>query len=203
MQMSQNGMSTTRFVLIAGWIPYVRNIKKLITLVGMLLLVAGAYFKGGYGVEMEWRAKVDEMKAKVAAAEAKAKEANTHVETKIVTKIVKIQDKANTVRESIRRNKEKINATIDYEKDYTYDYFGFKTLERAYLKRVNGKIVERPQHMLMRVSLAIHKDDIKEALKSYKLMSEGFFTHATPIQSSLYPLSKTGHFGKLANHLTQ
>jgi ribonucleoside-diphosphate reductase alpha chain len=77
-------------------------------------------------------------------------------------------------------NKEKINATIDYEKDFTYDYFGFKTLERAYLKRVNGKIVERPQHMLMRVSLGIHKDDLKEALKSYKLMSEGYFIHATP-----------------------
>ena len=77
-------------------------------------------------------------------------------------------------------NKEKINTTIDYEKDFTYDYFGFKTLERAYLKRVNGKIVERPQHMLMRVSLGIHKDDLKEALKSYKLMSEGYFTHATP-----------------------
>ena len=77
-------------------------------------------------------------------------------------------------------NKEKINTTIDYEKDFTYDYFGFKTLERAYLLRVNNKIMERPQHMLMRVSLGIHKDDIKEALKSYKLMSEGYFTHATP-----------------------
>ena len=80
----------------------------------------------------------------------------------------------------VMENKEKINATIDYEKDFTYDYFGFKTLERAYLKRVYGKIVERPQHMLMRVSLGIHKDDLKEALKSYKLMSEGYFTHATP-----------------------
>ena len=80
----------------------------------------------------------------------------------------------------VTENKEKINSFIDYEKDYNYDYFGFKTLERAYLKRVNGKIVERPQHMLMRVSLAIHKDDLKEALKSYKLMSEGYFTHATP-----------------------
>jgi len=77
-------------------------------------------------------------------------------------------------------NKEKINATIDYEKDFTYDYFGFKTLERAYLLRINGKIVERPQHMLMRVSLGIHKDDLKEAIKSYKLMAEGYFTHATP-----------------------
>ena len=77
-------------------------------------------------------------------------------------------------------NKEKINSSIDYEKDFNYDYFGFKTLERAYLMRINGKIVERPQHMLMRVSLAIHKDDIKEALKAYKMMADGYFTHATP-----------------------
>lgn len=86
----------------------------------------------------------------------------------------------------VMTNKEKINATLDYEKDFTYDYFGFKTLERAYLMRVMDtttnifKIVERPQHLLMRVSLSIHKDDLKEALKAYKLMSEGYFTHATP-----------------------
>ena len=77
-------------------------------------------------------------------------------------------------------NKEKINTIIDYEKDFSYDYFGFKTLENSYLMRVNGKLIERPQHMLMRVSLSIHKDDLKEALKAYKLMSEGYYTHATP-----------------------
>jgi ribonucleoside-diphosphate reductase alpha chain len=77
-------------------------------------------------------------------------------------------------------NKDKINTTLDYNNDFTYDYFGFKTLERSYLMRINNKIVERPQHLLMRVALAIHKDDLKEALKSYKLMSEGYFTHATP-----------------------
>jgi ribonucleoside-diphosphate reductase alpha chain len=77
-------------------------------------------------------------------------------------------------------NKEKINATLDYEKDFNYDYFGFKTLERAYLLRIGSKIIERPQHMLMRVALGIHKDDLKEALKAYKMMAEGFFTHATP-----------------------
>ena len=77
-------------------------------------------------------------------------------------------------------NKEKINATLDYDKDFNYDYFGFKTLERAYLLRIGTKIIERPQHMIMRVALAIHKDDLKEALKAYKMMSEGFFTHATP-----------------------
>ena len=80
----------------------------------------------------------------------------------------------------VMEHKNKINATLDYEKDFNYDYFGFKTLERAYLMRINDKIVERPQHLLMRVALSIHKDDVKEALKSYKLMSEGYFTHATP-----------------------
>jgi ribonucleoside-diphosphate reductase alpha chain len=77
-------------------------------------------------------------------------------------------------------NKEKINATLDYERDFNYDYFGFKTLERAYLLRIGSKIIERPQHMLMRVALGIHKDDLKEALKAYKMMSDGYFTHATP-----------------------
>ena len=80
----------------------------------------------------------------------------------------------------VMANKEKINATLDYEYDFTYDYFGFKTLERAYLMRINDKIVERPQHLLMRVALSIHKDDLKEAIKSYKMMAEGYFTHATP-----------------------
>jgi len=80
----------------------------------------------------------------------------------------------------VMEHKNKINATLDYEKDFNYDYFGFKTLEKAYLMRINNKIIERPQHLLMRVALSIHKDDIKEALKSYKLMSEGYFTHATP-----------------------
>jgi ribonucleotide reductase alpha subunit len=77
-------------------------------------------------------------------------------------------------------NKSKINTVIDYNKDYNFDYFGFKTLERAYLLKINGKVIERPQHMIMRVCLGIHKDDIKEALKSYKMMAEGYFTHATP-----------------------
>ncbi len=81
---------------------------------------------------------------------------------------------------TVMDNKEKINATLDYEKDYNYDYFGFKTLERAYLIKINNKVIERPQHMLMRVALSIHKDDLKEAMKVYKIMSEGYFTHATP-----------------------
>ena len=77
-------------------------------------------------------------------------------------------------------NREKINNVIDYTKDYQYDYFGFKTLERSYLMKVDGRIVERPQHALMRVALSIHKDDIKEAIKCYKMMSDMYFTHATP-----------------------
>jgi ribonucleoside-diphosphate reductase alpha chain len=81
---------------------------------------------------------------------------------------------------NVMANKDKINATLDYERDFSYDYFGFKTLERAYLIKINDKIIERPQHLLMRVALSIHKDDIKEALKAYKMMSEGYFTHATP-----------------------
>ena len=86
----------------------------------------------------------------------------------------------NKLYDMVMEHKNKINATLDYEKDFNYDYFGFKTLERSYLMRINDKIVERPQHLLMRVALSIHKDDVKEALKSYKLMSEGYFTHATP-----------------------
>ena len=95
------GAGLTLFgVLIAGWVPGIRNIKKLITLVGMLLLVAGAYFKGGYATEMEWRARVAEVEAKVKVAEAKAAKANTVVQEKIVTKIVKIQAKAEATKES-------------------------------------------------------------------------------------------------------
>ncbi len=77
-------------------------------------------------------------------------------------------------------NREAIERAIDFERDYSYDYFGFKTLERSYLLRVNGQIVERPQHMLMRVSIGIHPGDLKSAIKTYNLMSEKWFTHASP-----------------------
>jgi ribonucleotide reductase alpha subunit len=80
----------------------------------------------------------------------------------------------------VMENKNKLNDVIDYNKDFTYDYFGFKTLERAYLMKVKGKIVERPQHMLMRVAIGIHLDDFKDALNTQKYMSEGYFIHATP-----------------------
>ena len=80
----------------------------------------------------------------------------------------------------IKENAEKLDSTIIYNRDFGYDYFGFKTLERSYLLKLNGKIVERPQHMLMRVSIGIHLDDIENALETYELMSKKYFTHATP-----------------------
>ena len=116
-------------ITLARFVPYVRNIRKLLTFIGVVLLIAGAYWKGGYGVEMEWRAKVEEMKAKVAAAEAKAKHANTQVQTKIVTKIVKIHDKANTAKETIRRNRDTINkeCKLSDEAISAYNYSITKT----------------------------------------------------------------------------
>jgi ribonucleoside-diphosphate reductase alpha chain len=78
------------------------------------------------------------------------------------------------------KNKDEIQSFFDFDRDYLVDYFGFKTLERAYLQRMGTNIVERPQHMWMRVSLAIHKDDLVKVKQTYDLMSQKFFTHATP-----------------------
>jgi len=80
----------------------------------------------------------------------------------------------------IQDNKDVLDSRIIYSRDFNYDYFGFKTLERSYLLKINGKIAERPQHMLMRVSIGIHVDDIESALETYELMSKKYFTHATP-----------------------
>eukprot|EP00442_Polarella_glacialis_P017041 CAMPEP_0115151472 /NCGR_PEP_ID=MMETSP0227-20121206/65612_1 /TAXON_ID=89957 /ORGANISM="Polarella glacialis, Strain CCMP 1383" /LENGTH=858 /DNA_ID=CAMNT_0002561949 /DNA_START=68 /DNA_END=2645 /DNA_ORIENTATION=+ len=80
----------------------------------------------------------------------------------------------------IRDNAEKIDAAVEYKRDYDYDYFGFKTLEKSYLLRVHGRIVERPQHMLMRVACGIHCGSVDLAVETYDLMSRRFFTHATP-----------------------
>ncbi|MBP5983290.1 MAG: ribonucleoside-diphosphate reductase subunit alpha [Fluviicola sp.] len=80
----------------------------------------------------------------------------------------------------ISENRDLLDSSIIYDRDFRYDYFGFKTLTRSYLLRVNGIIVERPQQMLMRVALGIHKNDMPAAIKTYNLMSEGWFTHATP-----------------------
>eukprot|EP00924_Labyrinthula_sp_SR-Ha-C_P014075 augustus_masked-scaffold_56-processed-gene-1.98-mRNA-1 protein AED:0.01 eAED:0.01 QI:0/-1/0/1/-1/1/1/0/805 len=87
---------------------------------------------------------------------------------------------AEDVIDIIGRNKEVLQAAIDYKRDFTYDYFGFKTLERAYLLKINKKIVERPQHMLMRVAIGIHKEDIQSAIQTYNAMSKKLYTHATP-----------------------
>ena len=87
---------------------------------------------------------------------------------------------ADDVWEIIQKNAETLDSTLIYDRDFGYDYFGFKTLERSYLLKLNGKIAERPQHMLMRVAIGIHKEDIDSAIETYNLMSERWFTHATP-----------------------
>jgi ribonucleoside-diphosphate reductase alpha chain len=87
---------------------------------------------------------------------------------------------ADDVYEIIQSNAEYLDSQLIYDRDFSYDYFGFKTLERSYLLRMHGKIVERPQHMLMRVSIGIHKDDLEGALETYELMSKKYMTHATP-----------------------
>ena len=80
----------------------------------------------------------------------------------------------------VAENADRLDSTIIYNRDFGYDYFGFKTLERSYLLKLNGKIAERPQHMLMRVSIGIHLNDLDSALETYELMSKKYFTHATP-----------------------
>jgi ribonucleoside-diphosphate reductase alpha chain len=87
---------------------------------------------------------------------------------------------ANDVIEIIRDNAEFLDSQIIYDRDFNYDYFGFKTLERSYLLKINNEIVERPQHMLMRVAVGIHKDDLDSVVETYNGLSEGWFTHATP-----------------------
>ncbi|MDB5258444.1 MAG: nrdA [Chitinophagaceae bacterium] len=82
--------------------------------------------------------------------------------------------------EFIRNHAAQLDSTIIYDRDYGYDYFGFKTLEKSYLLKLDGKIAERPQHMLMRVACGIHADDIEAAVETYHLLSEKWFTHATP-----------------------
>ena len=82
--------------------------------------------------------------------------------------------------ELIMKNKDFLDSSIIYDRDYNFDYFGFKTLERSYLLKMDGKVVERPQHMLMRAALGIHGEDIDAAIETYELMSEKWFIHATP-----------------------
>lgn len=80
----------------------------------------------------------------------------------------------------IKEHAAELDGAIIYDRDFSYDYFGFKTLERSYLMKVDGKIVERPQHLLMRVAVGIHGNDIPSVIETYNLLSEKWFTHATP-----------------------
>ncbi|HRI29804.1 MAG TPA: ribonucleotide reductase N-terminal alpha domain-containing protein, partial [Chitinophagales bacterium] len=80
----------------------------------------------------------------------------------------------------VQANKEKLDAAIDYTRDFDFDYFGFRTLERSYLLKMHGKVAERPQQLFMRVALGIHHEDIDAAIETYHLMSERWFIHATP-----------------------
>tara|TARA_B100001248_G_scaffold262484_1_gene258742 strand:- start:1544 stop:3889 length:2346 start_codon:yes stop_codon:yes gene_type:complete len=87
---------------------------------------------------------------------------------------------SDTTYKIVMDNAEKLDSAIIYDRDYEYDYFGFRTLERSYLLKMHGKIVERPQQMLMRVAIGIHGEDIDAAIQTYNLMSQKWFTHATP-----------------------
>ncbi len=87
---------------------------------------------------------------------------------------------ADDVFEVIWKHRDLLDSTIIYDRDFGYDYFGFKTLEKSYLLKINGKVAERPQHLIMRVAVGIHKNDIESAIQTYNLMSERWFTHATP-----------------------
>ncbi len=100
-----------------------------------------------------------------------------YIDTKSNQKAALIAD---DVMEVIQKHADLLDSSIIYSRDYEYDYFGFKTLERSYLLKIHGKIVERPQQMLMRVAVGIHKTDVEAAIETYNLMSERWYTHATP-----------------------
>ncbi|MFC5282139.1 ribonucleoside-diphosphate reductase subunit alpha [Pedobacter alpinus] len=87
---------------------------------------------------------------------------------------------ADDVMQIISDNADLLDSTIIYDRDFSFDYFGFKTLERSYLLKINGRIAERPQHLFMRVAVGIHKNDLESVIKTYSLMSEKWFIHATP-----------------------
>ncbi|WIA16589.1 hypothetical protein OEZ85_013257 [Tetradesmus obliquus] len=106
-----------------------------------------------------------------------AKLMHDHVNPKNGDKAPLVSDE---VYEIIVQNADRLDSEIIYDRDFDYDYFGFKTLERSYLLRIHGKVVERPQHMLMRVALGIHMTDLEAAVQTYHLLSERWFTHASP-----------------------
>merc|ERR1719195_857278 len=101
-----------------------------------------------------------------------------HMKNSITGKAVPMVDEK--YYDIVMRNKDKLDAAVLYQRDFNYQYFGFKTLERSYLLKIDGKVVERPQHMLMRVSVGIHGDDIEGAIETYDLLSQKLFTHASP-----------------------
>ncbi|RFM26613.1 ribonucleoside-diphosphate reductase subunit alpha [Deminuibacter soli] len=100
-----------------------------------------------------------------------------YIEPKTGLRAPLIEDEVYNV---IKQNAALLDSTIIYDRDFAFDYFGFKTLERSYLLKLEGKVVERPQHMYMRVAVGIHLDNIEEVVKTYHLMSERWFTHGTP-----------------------
>ena len=85
------------------------------------------------------------------------------------------------------KHKDKLDAAVIYDRDFQYQYFGFKTLERSYLLKKDGKVVERPQQMLMRVAVGIHGDNIDAAIETYDLLSQKLFTHASPTLFNAHP----------------
>jgi ribonucleoside-diphosphate reductase alpha chain len=105
------------------------------------------------------------------------KDLNEYVDPKTGEKASLI---AQDVMDIISKNADVLDSAIIYDRDFSYDFFGFKTLERSYLLRMHGQVVERPQHMLMRVSVGIHKSDLDAAIETYNSLSEGWYTHATP-----------------------
>ena len=105
------------------------------------------------------------------------KDLYNYIDPKTGDKAGLISDETHKV---IQNNKDRIDSAIIFDRDYSFDYFGFKTLERSYLLKMNGEVVERPQHLLMRAAIGIHGEDIDAAIETYNLMSEKWFIHATP-----------------------
>ena len=87
---------------------------------------------------------------------------------------------ADNIYDIVMTNKEWFDSSIMHDRDYAYGYFGYKTLERSYLFKIKNKIVERPQHMIMRVAVGIHGDNLEKVKETYQFMSDRYFTHATP-----------------------
>lgn len=104
----------------------------------------------------------------------------------------------------IKEKASELEAAIVYERDFGYDFFGYKTLAHAYLLKIDGKIVERPQHMLMRVSCGIHCWDLASTIETYNLMSQKWFTHATPtLFNAGTPIPQlSSWYGKQYSHLS-